>query len=262
MAKRVAPLSAARLRNLKPGSSTIELVDGEVPGLRVRMTPSGAVSWSLNVRDSKGRRRRFDVGRGLGLAAARREANALRQRIRGGTDPTAEKRANRVRARNATMGVGSFGAIVAAYFASGPGSVLHTRREQERRIRSVFAEHLLLPAADISPSELQLTADQHPSASSAGHAIAYLRPLTAWASRRDLMKKGFDDLERPTILSVAGAADTVGQRFLSPDELALIWPALGRSGYDAGVRFMLLTGCRLDEACRATWSEIDLEKGL
>ena len=93
----------------------------QFPALRVRMTPNGVMSWSLNIRDAKGERRRFDVGRGLGLAEARRKAEELRRQIRDGADPAAEKTAKRRRAKAASLGIGTLGSVVAAYFESGPG---------------------------------------------------------------------------------------------------------------------------------------------
>jgi hypothetical protein len=91
MPKRVAPLSAKALAAARPGDRPTELVDGYVPGLRVRVLPTGARTWSLNIRDSKGVRRRFNVGIGLGLAEARRKAEELRREIRDGADPTKER---------------------------------------------------------------------------------------------------------------------------------------------------------------------------
>ena len=91
MAKRVPPLSAATLTKFKPDPvKVLELVDGAVPGLRVRITPAGTRSWSLNIR-AQGKMRRFDVGRSLGLAEARLKAEDLRRKIKDGADPTAEK---------------------------------------------------------------------------------------------------------------------------------------------------------------------------
>jgi len=77
MPRRVAPLSVKKLASVRPGEKPIELVDGYVPGLRVRVLPSGTRTWSLNIRDSKGVRRRFEVGSGLSLAEARRKAEWL-----------------------------------------------------------------------------------------------------------------------------------------------------------------------------------------
>lgn len=260
MAKRVKPLSSAQVRNLKPGKRTIELVDGAVPGLRVRMTPNGVMSWSLNIRDAKGVRRRFDIGRGLGLAIAREKAEELRRHIRGGADPTAERRAARARTKDSRSGIGTLGSIVATYFESGPGRHLTSRTEQERRIRDVFAKHMERPAIEISVADLQISADQHQSPSSASHAVAYVRPMAAWASKRELMRNGFEDLEKtPSRAELDRTA--VGQRYLSTDELAEILPRLGQRAHDAAARFMLLTGCRLEEACAATWAEINFGNG-
>jgi hypothetical protein len=52
MPKRVPPLSVRTLGSVRPGDKPIELVDGYVPGLRVRVLPSGTRAWSLNIRDS------------------------------------------------------------------------------------------------------------------------------------------------------------------------------------------------------------------
>ncbi|MCP4309481.1 MAG: integrase family protein [bacterium] len=258
MAKRVPPLSSAAIRNLKPGKQTVELVDGAVPGLRVRMTPNGVLTWSLNIRDAKGARRRFDIGRGLGLAEARENADRVRRQVRDGVDPAEEKRVARQRAAAARQGIGTFGSVIGDYFVTGPGQLLTSRREQEKRIRHVFAEHLDQPAVELAPAGLQITADQHPSPSSAARATAYVRPLASWASKRELMRRGFDELETPA----AEADQNGGQRFLSAEELAVVLRNLSRKGHDAGARLMLLSGCRLEEACSATWAEFDLESGV
>ena len=78
MPKRVPALSAKALAAIRPAAEPVELVDGHTPGLRVRIHPSGTRTWSLNIRDATGTRRRFDVGAGLGLAEARRRAEELR----------------------------------------------------------------------------------------------------------------------------------------------------------------------------------------
>ncbi len=101
MPRRAPPLSAKALAAVRAGSKPIEKVDGQVPGLRVRIMPSGERVWSLSVRDSKGERRRFAVGTALSLAEARRKAEELRRDIRDGADPTSERRAARQRTKDA-----------------------------------------------------------------------------------------------------------------------------------------------------------------
>src|SRR5258708_1609040 len=111
MPKRVPALSVKTLDAIRPTAKPIELVDGQIPGLRVRVHPSGARTWSLNIRDANGTRRRFDVGTGLRLAEARRKAEELRRMVREGVDPTSERRAARQRAQAARDGVGTLGAL-------------------------------------------------------------------------------------------------------------------------------------------------------
>ena len=58
MPRRVAALNAKQIARWKPNPDrTLELVDGAVPGLRVRLSPSGAMSWSLSARIGAKRRR-------------------------------------------------------------------------------------------------------------------------------------------------------------------------------------------------------------
>lgn len=253
MAKRVPPLSAAKLAKLKPDpSKTIELVDGAVPGLRIRITPAGAQTWSLNMR-ANGVMRRFDVGSGLGLSEARVKALDLRRAIKEGADPTAERRAKRLQATSAQAGIGTFGTVVDAYFGSPTGKALRTKAEQEKRVRSVFSSHLRRPAAEVTSAELQLTIDGHPSASSAARATAYLKPILKWARKRGMVTGSFD-LEKPP----EGAPK---QRHLAEEEIASLWPTL-TSAYGYCTKFLLLTGVRLSSAVDATWDQVDFVEGL
>ncbi|MGV3554237.1 MAG: tyrosine-type recombinase/integrase [Croceibacterium sp.] len=250
MAKRVAPLSAMAVARIKPDSSrTIELVDGAVPGLRLRITPAGKRTWSLNIR-ARGVMRRFDVGSELGLSEARQKATVLRQRIAEGADPTAEKRSIRSRAVLARKGIGTFGALIDSYFEAGPGRGLTTGDEQFRRIKSVFAAHLDRPAGEVRSADLQLTIDGHRAKVAAARATAYLLPVIKWARKRGLLDGTFD-LEKPLL-------DRPRQRTLTNQELSILLPALD-DAYGSCCRFLLLTGARLDEARSATWSQLDLE---
>ena len=250
MAKRVPPLSAATLTKFKPDPvKVLELVDGAVPGLRVRITPAGTRSWSLNIR-AQGKMRRFDVGRSLGLAEARLKAEDLRRKIKDGADPTAEKRTNHQRTQLASQGIGTFDAIVEAYFTTGQGSGLSTKDDQLRRIRSVFAAHLSRTALKVKSSELQLSIDNHGAKVSAARAAGYLTPVLHWAKRRDLVIGDFN-LEKPL-------QNAPRQKVLTEVELTALLPTF-KSHHGVCAKFMLLTGARITETTAATWSQIDLE---
>ena len=248
MPKRVPPLSAAQLARIKPDpAKVIEYIDGAVPGLRFRVTPAGARSWSLNIR-ANGKMRRFEVGRNLSLSEARSKAEELKVKIKNGADPTAEKRAKREKAKLALDGIGTMGSVVDWYFENGPGAHLKTKYDQRNGICFVFSVHLKKPAVELKSAELQLSVDNHKAKVSAARAVAYLNPILRWAQKRDLVVGEFN-LEKPIL-------DMPKQRFLDETELAAILPFLGDSpGMCA--RFILLTGARISAATKATWSQIN-----
>ncbi len=253
MAKRVPPLTAAAVAKIKPHPlRTLEFVDGDVPGLRLRVTPKGTRTWSLNIRAS-GVMRRFEVGAGLGLAEARVKAKALRQRVADGADPTAEKREIRSRAVSAKLGIGTFGAAVDAYFSVGNGAGLKTKSEQLQRIRSVFKALLDRPSMELASSELQRAVDAHTAKVAAARAVGYVTPVIKWAAKRGLVQGTFD-LEKPL-------QDAPEQRVIDESALPALWSTLSDT-YGRCCRLMLLTGARRDEACNAKWGQFDLDKGV
>ena len=257
MPKHIQPLTAKRLDAVHPrDGDIIELGDGLLPGLRVRISRGGRF-WSLNIRNAKGERRRFDVGANLSLAEARRRAETLKQAIKQGGDPTGERREVRQRVKDAKAGIGTFSSAITAYFDRGDGQSLRTKSEQIARIRHVFGKHLDRAATDITVQQLQLAADAHPSASSASRAITYFKPLARWAAKRGLMQKGFSELEKPAERNIQNGGQTVLDRGV----LEKVLPALDEGHHGPAARMMLWTAARLDEVCSATWDEFDLPAG-
>jgi integrase len=255
MPKRVAPLTAKTVDAMKPGQ---ELADGAMPGLRVRNV-SGELAWSLFVvPPGQSSKKRHEVGRGIGLAVARQKAQDVLRQVRMGEDPTAERKRARERSAAAREGIGTLEALVDSYFETGPGMALRTKDDQKATIKLVFDKVLAKPSPDVRRVELQLLADRWPSASSAGLAIGYIRPLMKWAAKRSLVAADdWRDLERPEIVA---KEDGEGQRFLTTDELKALWPRL-TGPYGNASKFLLWTAARLREATKATWSEIDLDAG-
>jgi integrase len=248
MPKRVPPLSAKALAAVRPGAAPIELADGYLPGLRVRLLPSGTQSWSLNIRDSKGERRRFEVGTNLGLAEARRKAESLRQAVREGYDPTAARRTARQRGKAAKEGIGTLQALLETYFTTGPGGQRKRAAGNKRLLLTVFQKALVRPTLDLDGAELQLIADTWQSAATASLAVRLLRPCLKWAERRKLARSGISALEQP-------AKVRTRDRVLSRVELKAIWPHL-TGPHGEVLKWLLWTGCRLNEAAGMRWQEI------
>jgi integrase len=145
--------------------------------------------------------------------------------------------------------------VIDRYFSAGPGAGLRSKREQLKRLRSVFAAHLGRPALDLNGVGLQLTIDAHGAKTAAARAVAYLGPVLKWAAKRSLVQVAFD-LEKPD--ADAEEESGVGQRVLTRDELHAVVPHLS-DPHGRCCKFLLLTAARLREATEAAWSEVDLD---
>ncbi|CAN1544397.1 XerC Integrase [Caulobacteraceae bacterium] len=253
MPKRSAPLAANFLKTVKYMSGgKNEYPDGN--NLYLRVIATGNWTWVLKMRCS-GTMGTFTVGDNFGLKEAREAAAALRVKIKSGYNPNEEKQIVRQRQKSAKLGIGTFEAIVDEYFEVGNGAENRTKREQRKRIKSVFVRYLKKPGHELVMAKLQISADSHPAKTSAARAVAYLNPILKWAARRDLTPKGIQ-LEKP--YTMASEDKAYGQRYLSDEEVKALLPNLN-DGYGRCARFMLLTAARMSEATEATWEEFDLE---
>jgi integrase len=100
MAKELNDLA---LRNVKPpASGRLEIRDSEVVGLVLRVTPNGAMTWSVRTRTKDGKQTRPKLGAypSMGIAAARKAARLAIGGIIGGADPVEDKRKAREARRN------------------------------------------------------------------------------------------------------------------------------------------------------------------
>ena len=81
--------------------------------------------------------------------------------------------------------------------------------------------------------------------------MAFFRPLATWAQKRELVVKGFDDLEMPAL---ADDGAEIGQHVLSSEEVGKLLRARSWRGHDGAARFMLLTAARREEVVGAVWA--------
>ena len=124
-------------------------------------------------------------------------------------------------------------------------------------IEVVFTEHLSRPSLDVSPGAIADRRRRVALTIDGCQAVAFFRPLAAWALKRELVVKGFGELEMP---AVAQDGEEIGQHVLSSENVGRLC-ALDSRGHDGAARFMLLTAARREEVVGAVWVEIDLEKG-
>src|SRR5438105_2226128 len=89
-------LTDRRVAAIKPRSLRLEYVDKKVPGLALRVTATGAKSWTVRYRH-RGRLRRLTLGdlAVVSLADARERAREHLHDASKGNDPAAEKQSGR-----------------------------------------------------------------------------------------------------------------------------------------------------------------------
>jgi len=249
-------IQAAAKRAAESGKR-LDLSDATLPGLRLRLTPSGRRSWVLACRDTLGGMRRFPLGDypKMGISDAREAARTMRADVRKGADPIADAQRKRKIGQEAREGLGTLTAVLDIY-AKQKGGSLKSWPECRRRIDHVFASHLSKPVAILKAGDLQLTADVHGSQQSAAAAVRYIRPVLKWAAQRRYL---------PAETAVLHPPATVRRRnrVLSRDELTRLLPTLRASPrpYAAALRFMLLTLARREEATQTCWGDVNIDTG-
>jgi integrase len=235
----------------------IDLSDTALPGLRLRLTPSGGRTWVLACRDTLGGMRRFPLGHYpmMGISEAREAARGMRADVRKGTDPVADARRKRIIGQDARDGVGTLTALLDLY-ARQKGDSLKSWPECRRRIDHVFKGHLSKPVLALKAADLQMTADAHPSQQSAAAAVRYVRPVLKWAAQRRYLAAELAVLHPPATVRRR-------DRLLSGVELAKLLPVLRASTrpYAAAVHFMLLTLARREEVGQCRWGQVDMAGG-
>lgn len=263
--------SAIEIRRLiTPGWHAV----GGVPGLYLRVSPSGARTWVL--RATVGAKRR-DMGLGgfpaVTLAMARDKAREARALIEAGTDPIMERH----RARSALVAEQvkhkTFDQAVAAFLdARGDEWRSAKHRQQWQNTLTTYASPIMgkVLVQDVNQS----------------HVEAVLRPIwrekteTATRVRQRIERvldfakaSGWRDGENPAawkgrlseLLAKPTKIKTVThQRALAYQEMPAFMARLRKAAGTSAraLEFAILTAARSGEVRGATWAEVDLDTGF
>jgi integrase len=255
------------LRNLKPPQrGRSEIRDSKVRGLVLRMTPTGAATWSVRALLRDGRHTRVNLGTypALSLAEARKVALAALARIHQGSDLVAEKRTARA-ARKAALAEASVAERLTQWQQTKASRWSDRYAAEVKRL----VEREIVPALGTKPLRMTtredwtaLVARKRASAPVvAGHlyrvASSFLHHAEAegWIDSPILPRKGAARLAPPP---------PPRERALSDDELIAVWIASATEPPKsrAFVRLLILTGCRRAEAAGITTGEVDRAAGL
>lgn len=274
MAKQAYKLTEAACEKAKPSDARRELADGG--GLFLIVQTSGGKSWALRYRRD-GRTRKLTLGGypAVDLKTARGLSRKALNAVAEGADPAAQK----AQRRRATMDRETdFASAAAAFLAQ-----CLTRKGVRPRPKTLAQLSLLLGMRDegdgwapvkggladrwrtkkvyeIGRGDVAAAVDADlargvPVLASRRRAV--LSWFLSWCLRRDLITTN------PAKAVEAPTAASRRSRVLTDSEIAIFWRACGMEGtYGALWRFLLLTGCRREEARGARWNEIDTEAGL
>jgi integrase len=253
----------------------MDLADGQLPGLFLRVTPTGTMTWSMQYRlvgaggvtgrgyKVKGKPRfRMTLGRypAMSIAEAREAGSKYRAMAERGENPVEKLE------REATAGSGTVRAIAAEYLEK---YVQRARLRSEDKIRYAIEVHIVpewgdRAAASLSRREVVALLERvlpkrkvgraHVGGPEAARTVRQvLHRMFEWACRQDILAAN----------PVSGVTDPVKpksrDRVLTMEELRAVWRAAGTLEYPFGplYRLLLLTGCRRGEWAKAQWSWLD-----
>jgi integrase len=244
----MARMTDAYIAALKPKALGYEVSDPQQRGLRIAVYPSGRRTFIVRYRFD-GRSKKLTLQPGISLVAARKAAADALFQVSQGDDPAAKKGIRRPketvievaeeflgRHRDKLRSVGQYENVLRRLILPDLG------RLQISAVRRRDVSRLLDKVEDESgPSMAQLT-------------LAVLRRLFTWHAARS------DDFNSPIVRGMSRVKSSERQRgrFLSDDELARIWKVTeaDSSAFGPFIQFLLLTGCRRNEAACLNWSEI------
>lgn len=271
MPKQAKELSAVEVKRItRPGNHAV----GGVSGLLLKVKETGARSWVLRVKAGEKRR---DIGLGgfpdVSLARARERAREIKEQVRAGRDPAAERRAARE-------------ALIAAQAKEMTFSQAAKKCHEAKRHEFKSAKHRADWINSLSTHVFPRIGDMPIGAIEVEHVRKVLEVL--WTSKTETATRVRQRME--AVFSWASVAkvrngpnparwkDNLEFLLSKPSKIRKVQhfralpyqdvpefvQALRKRGGMAAraLEFIILTAARSGEARFATWSEIDLDRKL
>lgn len=247
--KRIHRETSIRSLPVPAEGSTDYFVD-DTPGLALRVTSTGARTWTLLYRNEQGPLRRLKLGRydkNFGLQEARVRVEKVREQIRDGKDPAEEKKEDRTAMLFPEL---------AKLWMEGKGK--HLKRqgaEEQRQLDADFGSWKYKVAAKMTPADARALLKPKLDA---GHKVAFNR-TRALISR--IYNYGIENelvTINPVHLTVKKQDEHGRQRVLTEDEIRRVWAASETQSkrVDAWFKLRLTTGQRGGEVLRMRWSDL------
>lgn len=253
-------LTEAGIARLKPPlSGRLQIPDGHLTGLWLRVTDRGVKSWSVLYRANGGPVRRLTLGRwpAVGVAEARGLAQKALLTAAKGRDPALLKREQQEQSAD------RFEAVAAEFVE---------RRCRLRKLRTageieVMIGKYLLPAwsgrriSTITKHDVLKVVDaiaDRGHGRQANKVLGLVKQMFSWAEQRGLVERNVAaGIPKPH-------AEKSRDRVLSDAELAAVWRAVEPMGWPwcPFIRLLTLLGQRRSEVATMRWQDLDLDAGL
>jgi integrase len=258
----MAKLTDRSVQQARPKANSLgemvrrEIADAGCPGLYLVVQPSGAKSWAFRYRHA-GLSRKLTLGSypAVSLQQARRRAREAQNKVSEGNDPAAEKK------KLASDMLPAVAADFIAHYVR-PNDSPSWAKEVERQ----FAVEILpkwknkrigdIVKGDVT--KLLRSIVERGSPITANRTLAVVRRFFNWCFEQGILDKRRGDVS-PCEDVKAPSKENTRDRVLSDHEIKLLWNAAEQVGYPFGPmsKLLLLTGQRLREVAKMTWSEID-----
>ena len=248
----------------KPESKEFVLWDAEITGFGLRVQPTGRKVYLLKYRPKGGTQVKLNIGVHGDITAdqARKIAGEWHGEVASGGDPRA-----RMKADPGTSPV-TFKATAENFIkryvekqgGRKDGDIAPLRSAAE--VRRAFDVYVLpewgnRPFHSIKRSDVAKlldTIEDKNGPVQADRVLAHIRKLFNWYATRD------DNFASPIVRGMARTrpSERKRNRFLSDDEIRLIWPLL-KGTFGALVKALLLTGQRREKVAKMRWDDIDAD---
>ncbi len=255
-------LSDLALKKLKPRERPYKVADRD--GMYVTVAPTGTITFRFDYRISN-RRETLTLGRygpdGLSLAAAREKCIAARNTLAQGHSPARLKQRQKVQLATAT----TLGQFATKWLDEGPmaESTRAMRRGIYRReVEPEFANRLLSEvfSEDVRMACMKVKARGSPA--TAIHIRDIFKGIYNFANLHGNKVANPASEVAPTSIAVFKPRE----RALAPEEIRIAFTLIDKVSFAhihrLGLRMILLTLVRKSELAKATWSEVDFDKGI
>lgn len=251
-------LSDKFIATLKAKRKPVDYFDSKTTGLGLRVSPTGLKAWSVMFTlPGTEKRARLSLGTypATSLAAARTKAIEARGKVEAGEDPRVAHMVEAHPVEGAAVTV----AMLAENYIERHGRKIKTGKDLARRLRvDVLPIIGSVKLADLHRRDVHRVLDainDRGSPQAAAKAFGDMHAMLTWAVQRgDLDADPMAAMETP-------AASKPKERFLTAEEIAVLWPAFPPR-VALALKLALVTGQRIGEVTGITLGELDLAKAV